>query len=110
MVSSQLEGHPKKIALHDKPQSRFLNGRSSSSRQTLSKPQEINAQGIPLSTRELDVLNCLARGLTTTQIGKTLFISENTVKTHVRHILEKLEALNRTEAVVKAVQKGLIQK
>jgi DNA-binding NarL/FixJ family response regulator len=37
-----------------------------------------------------------------------LFISENTVKTHVRHILEKLEASNRVEATRKAVQMGLI--
>ena len=110
MVSTQLQGHPKKIPLQDKPDSRFVTDRSNSPRQTLSKSTEINMQGIPLSTRELDVLACLARGLTTNQIGKTLFISENTVKTHVRHILEKLEALNRTDAVIKAVQKGLIKK
>ena len=64
----------------------------------------------PLSDRELEVLNCLARGLTTPQISSDLFISDNTVKTHIRHILEKLEASNRTEAVTKAIQMGLIQK
>jgi DNA-binding NarL/FixJ family response regulator len=61
-----------------------------------------------LSEREQDVLNCLADGDTTSQIAVKLFISENTVKTHVRHILEKLEASNRTEAVSKAMQMGLI--
>jgi two-component system, NarL family, nitrate/nitrite response regulator NarL len=61
-----------------------------------------------LSDREMEVLQCLAQGLTTTQISSALFISENTVKTHVRHILEKLEAANRTEAVSKAIQMGLI--
>jgi DNA-binding NarL/FixJ family response regulator len=61
-----------------------------------------------LSDREMDVLRCLADGLTTQQIGNQLFISENTVKTHVRHILEKLEAANRTEAVSKAISLGLI--
>lgn len=61
-----------------------------------------------LSTREMDVLNCLAQGKTTIQIAGELFISENTVKTHVRHILEKLEAANRAEAVSKAIQMGLI--
>ena len=64
----------------------------------------------PLSDRELEVLQCLSEGMTTVQIGAHLFISENTVKTHIRHILEKLEAANRTEAVSKAIQMGLIQK
>jgi DNA-binding NarL/FixJ family response regulator len=63
-----------------------------------------------LSDREIEVLQCLARGQTTIQIGSELFISENTVKTHIRHILEKLEASNRTEAVSKAQQMGLIQR
>ncbi len=63
-----------------------------------------------LSDRELEVLACLADGQTTIQIANHLFISENTVKTHIRHILEKLEASNRTEAVSKAIQFGLIQK
>jgi DNA-binding NarL/FixJ family response regulator len=61
-----------------------------------------------LSSRETEVLDCLAKGLTTYQIANNLYISENTVKTHVRHILEKLEAANRAEAVSKAVQMGLI--
>jgi DNA-binding NarL/FixJ family response regulator len=61
-----------------------------------------------LSSREMEVLVCLSKGLTTQQIANELFISENTVKTHVRHILEKLEASNRAEAVSKATQMGLI--
>lgn len=61
-----------------------------------------------LSGREMEVLACLSQGKTTTQIANELFISENTVKTHVRHILEKLEASNRAEAVSKATQMGLI--
>ncbi|MBI4928984.1 MAG: response regulator transcription factor [Anaerolineae bacterium] len=63
-----------------------------------------------LSDRELEVLGCLAEGLTTLQIGVKLYISENTVKTHIRHIIEKLEASNRTEAVGKATQLGLLKK
>jgi DNA-binding NarL/FixJ family response regulator len=54
------------------------------------------------------VLRWLAQGKTTAQISTELFISDNTVKTHVRHILEKLEASNRAEAVSKAVQMGMI--
>jgi DNA-binding NarL/FixJ family response regulator len=61
-----------------------------------------------LSSREMEVLECLSKGFTTLQIASELYISENTVKTHVRHILEKLEASNRAEAVSKAVQMGLI--
>lgn len=64
---------------------------------------------IGLSKREREVLDCLARGMTTAQVAQDLFISENTVKTHVRHILEKLQASNRAEAVSKAIQIGLIR-
>jgi len=64
--------------------------------------------GHGLSSREMEVLRCLAQGKTTTQISNDLFISDNTVKTHVRHIMEKLEASNRAEAVSKASQMGLI--
>ncbi|MCI0519320.1 MAG: response regulator transcription factor [Chloroflexi bacterium] len=62
-----------------------------------------------ISNRELEVLQCLAQGKTTAHIAHQLFISENTVKTHVRHIMEKLDASNRAEAVSKAVQAGLIR-
>ena len=72
-----------------------------------------SSQGIPpevaLSKREMDVLRCLAKGMTSAQIASDLFISENTVKTHVRHILEKLEASNRAEAVSRAMQLGIIR-
>lgn len=72
-----------------------------------------SSHGIPsdvaLSKREMDVLKCLAKGMTSAQIAKDLFISENTVKTHVRHILEKLEASNRAEAVSRAIHLGVIR-
>jgi DNA-binding NarL/FixJ family response regulator len=61
-----------------------------------------------LSDREVEVLKCLARGQTTAQISGALFISENTVKTHIRHILEKMEVNNRAEAVARAAQMDLI--
>ena len=72
--------------------------------------QQVGAANNPLSDRELEVLDCLSGGQTTLQIATRLFISENTVKTHIRHILEKLDAVNRTEAVSKAMQMGIIQK
>ena len=61
-----------------------------------------------LSEREVEVLKCLARGQTTAQIASSLFISENTVKTHIRHILEKMEVNNRAEAVARAAQLELL--
>jgi len=62
---------------------------------------------IKLSPREQDVLSLLARGATTAEIAATLIIAESTVKTHVHHLLEKLGAANRTEAVAKATTLGL---
>ena len=61
-----------------------------------------------LSERELQVLRCLARGLTTAQTSLELFISENTVKTHTRHILEKMGVNNRVEAVARAMESGVL--
>ena len=75
----------------------------------------VNQSGAPavaalLSERELEVLRCMVDGQTTMEIAARLFISDNTVKTHVRHIFEKLEVSNRAEAVGKAMQMGLIKK
>lgn len=61
-----------------------------------------------LTDREVEVLRFLSQGLTTAQTGTEMFISENTVKTHIRHILEKLDVSNRAEAVARATQLGLI--
>lgn len=54
-----------------------------------------------LTRREVQVLNLLAAGKTNAQIGARLFISEGTVKSHLRHIMDKLGAANRTEAVAR---------
>jgi len=60
-----------------------------------------------LTDRELDTLRLIARGLGNKEIAGALHISENTVKTHVRHILEKLNLSNRAEAAAYAVRNGL---
>lgn len=64
---------------------------------------------VSLSEREQQVLSRLATGATTSEIAASLVISESTVKTHIRHILEKLEATNRAEAVGRAVALGLLK-
>ncbi len=61
-----------------------------------------------LTERELEVLRLVATGLNNREIAKQLFISENTVKNHVRNILEKLQLHSRMEAVMYAVREKLL--
>lgn len=61
-----------------------------------------------LTARELEVLKLVARGLSNREVAEGLFISENTVKNHVRNILEKLHLHSRMEAVMYAVRKRLL--
>jgi DNA-binding NarL/FixJ family response regulator len=64
--------------------------------------------GPRLTDRELEVLKLVAKGMNNRDIGAELFISENTVKNHVRNILEKLHLHSRMEAVVYAVREKLL--
>ena len=61
-----------------------------------------------LSTRELEVLNAVARGATNKRIAQDLFITEATVKTHLVHVFAKLGVADRTAAVMEALGRGLI--
>lgn len=61
-----------------------------------------------LTTREVEVLRLIARGLSNREIGEKLFISEPTVRTHVSNILMKLDLPNRTQAALFAVREGLV--
>lgn len=65
--------------------------------------------GETLSEREIDVLKLMALGKSNKEIGATLFISEGTVKSHVKSIFAKLNVMSRTEAVANATRRGLIQ-
>ena len=62
-----------------------------------------------LTDREMEVLKLVAKGLNNREIAKQLFISENTVKNHIRNMLEKLQLHSRMEAVVYAVREKLLE-
>jgi DNA-binding NarL/FixJ family response regulator len=76
------------------------------------RDQEERAEQVPppkLTDREMQVLKLVAKGMNNRDIAKELFISENTVKNHVRNILEKLQIHSRMEAVMIAVREKLIE-
>ena len=62
-----------------------------------------------LTSREVDVLRHIASGNRNRDIAEKLFISEETVKVHIKHIMDKLGASDRTQAVAIGVRRGIIQ-
>lgn len=71
----------------------------------MSRPQ---SPATSLTVRELEVLRHVARGLSNREIAAELFISENTVKNHIRNLLEKLQMKSRMEAAMYAVRSNLV--
>jgi DNA-binding NarL/FixJ family response regulator len=61
-----------------------------------------------LTAREVEVLELIAQGLSNKEVGKSLGITEETTKVHVRNIMEKLDVEDRTEAVTRALRRGII--
>ena len=77
---------------------------------TLSKRgDERDYQPPRITEREMEVLRLVAQGLSNREIAKQLFISENTVKNHIRNILEKLHLHSRMEAVIYAVREKMLE-
>ena len=72
----------------------------------MSRPQEPASS---LTARELDVLRQVAKGQSNKEIASELFISENTVKNHIRNLLEKLQMKSRMEAAMYAVRSNLVE-
>jgi two-component system NarL family response regulator len=77
-------------------------------RQLLRHQELLQARKPALTGREIEVLELVAQGNTSRAIGEALFISENTVKNHIRNILDKLGLHSRNEAVLYAVRENLI--
>jgi DNA-binding NarL/FixJ family response regulator len=68
----------------------------------------VRGGGTALTPREAEVLRCVARGLSNPDIGRTLYISEATVKSHVMRIFDKLGVRDRTAAVTTAIARGIL--
>lgn len=64
---------------------------------------------LPLSSREIEVLDCVALGLSNKQIAEALFVTEQTVKNHMTSVLKKLDVNDRVQAVLYAVKNGWME-
>jgi LuxR family maltose regulon positive regulatory protein len=80
--------------------------------QAIAVPQLLAARQLPLveplSQRELEILHLIALGRTNQEIAQQLVVARGTVKAHAAHIYRKLDVANRTEAVARARQLGLL--
>lgn len=70
--------------------------------------KRVSAPSVTLSPRETEVLRLVAQGASNPRIAKQLFVSEATIKTHLLHVFEKLGVRDRTRAVTRAMELGLI--
>lgn len=125
LIWGGLQAGAKGYLLKDAPPEELLQGiRSVAAGQSLLPPQiaaklmQVISQGGPggksepadqLTERELEILGLMARGAANKEIAAALFISENTVKTHISNLFQKLDVRDRTEAVTRALSRGLIR-
>jgi len=75
----------------------------------LSRQKSNQTSDEALSDREISILHLMAEGLSNQEISRRIFLSENTVKYHLKNIFQKLHAHNRTEAVTFAMRSGLLE-
>lgn len=78
-------------------------------RELAAAEEELGALFSPLTGREIEILDCIAQGMTNKEIADRLFISSQTVKNHVTAILRKLQVNDRTSAVIYALRRGWIR-
>jgi len=114
IVGDQLAEMIRRVAHGEYPINESLSSRPELAGKILNQFQELSVKTetealiAPLTTREIEVLNYVAQGYSNKQIATELDISEQTIKNHVASIMIKLNANARTQAVVIAVQQGLI--
>ncbi len=114
IIGDQLAEMVRRVAHGEYPINESLSNRPELAGKFLSQFQELSGKTedealiAPLTARETKILNYVARGYSNKQIAAELTISEQTVKNHVANIMTKLNARARTQAVVIAVQQGLI--
>jgi DNA-binding NarL/FixJ family response regulator len=70
---------------------------------------DVERQQTQLTARELEVLKLVGEGFSNRDIASRLYISENTVKNHLRNILQKLHFENRVQAAAYAIRRGLVE-
>jgi NarL family two-component system response regulator LiaR len=73
----------------------------------INKPLRLPPTGEPLTEREMEILQLVARGMSNQQIAERLIISERTARTHISNILAKLHLANRTQAALYALRQGI---
>ncbi|SDE54225.1 response regulator [Auraticoccus monumenti] len=76
-------------------------------RRMVSRAEEHNDQGPVLTTREVEVLRLVAKGLAYREIAESLFVSHRTVQNHVQNVLRKLQLHNRVELALYAIERGI---
>jgi len=102
LVESIRALHRGEIALHPHVTLKLM--------QEVKNHSSITQDGETLTPREVEVLRCLAQGLSNQDIAALLTVSVRTVTTHIRNILDKLHLANRTQAALYAVEKGIYSK
>ncbi|MGB3694154.1 MAG: response regulator transcription factor [Spirulinaceae cyanobacterium] len=99
-----------KQARHNRPGTNVVvNGEDSQRIKAIEPEYEQVLETYPLTNRELEILELIVAGCSNAQIAEKLFITVGTVKTHVRNILSKLCADDRTQAAVRALRSGLVR-
>ncbi|MDP1821984.1 MAG: response regulator transcription factor [Archangium sp.] len=87
----------------------FRVGEAPAAPEPSSARQQEEPEGKKLSTRETEILQLIAKGVSNSEAATMLTLSKATIRTHLEHIYRKLEVTNRVEAVTEGLRKGLIQ-